>query len=335
MRVVRQFRGAWHQLPRPLAFLLLAVPAQAGITLVPPIDCQFGPDCFIQNHVDHDPGPGFQDFACGHLGYDGHTGTDFALGSLAQMVRGVDVLAPAAGRVRAIRDGMPDIAFNVPGAPALDGRDCGNAVVIDHAGGYSSQLCHLAQGSVRVRSGDQVVAGQPLGRVGLSGRSEFPHVHLTVRQGDRVIDPFRPAADNTTCDIAPGAGLWAEPLIYLPTRIIGLGFTTAAPDPAQDPAESPAAASLPGDAPALVFWVRLLGPATGDQLVLRLTGPRGILAEQSETLTRNQARALRFVGRRLPPGGWPPGLYRAEVTLTRKGTAIDRQARDLTIRLSP
>jgi hypothetical protein len=43
------------------------------------------------------------------LSYDGHTGTDFALPSLAAMQAGVAVTAsPPPRQVAALRDGMPD-----------------------------------------------------------------------------------------------------------------------------------------------------------------------------------------------------------------------------------
>lgn len=310
---------------RPLVFLLLAGPASAEIVLLRPIDCAPGPDCFVQNHVDHDPGPGFADFACGHLGYDGHDGTDFALGSLAQMRRGVAVLAPAAGVVRATRDGMPDIASNAPGAPDRDGRDCGNAIVIDHAGGYSTQLCHLARGSVAVRRGDPVAAGQPIANVGLSGLTEFPHVHMTLRHNDNLVDPFRPTAGADSCDTAPATSLWSPPLDYVPARLTGFGITTTPPDLATlNDSPPPPLRRLPRDAPALVIWTTLLGPASGDRLVFRLIGPGGLHLEHTETLTRDQARALRYFGQSRPPGGWPGGTYRAEVEFHRDGQQLGR-----------
>lgn len=310
---------------------LAAAPAFADMALVPPADCTLGETCFIQNYVDTDPGPGRRDFACGHLSYDGHTGTDFAVPTLADMARGVAVLAPADGTVTGIRDGMPDIAINAPGAPPLNGRDCGNGVAIDHGGGWTTQLCHLAQGSVRVRSGDRVAAGQPVGLIGLSGNTEFPHVHLSLRKDGAVVDPFRPQAADT-CDTAPGAGLWVEPLAYLPAAFTGTGIATQPPDFAQVLAGLPTPETLPASGPALVVWAAFMGPRTGDRLILRLTGPQGPVHEQTVTLDRDQARAFRFSGRRTPASGWPPGPYRAEISLIRGTTVLDRAEVATTLR---
>lgn len=77
-----------------------ALPTGAEVMmLIPPIDCDIVSDCHIQQYVDRDPGPGWRDFTCGGLAYDGHKGTDFALPSLARMTEGVDVLAAAPGTV--------------------------------------------------------------------------------------------------------------------------------------------------------------------------------------------------------------------------------------------
>ncbi len=64
-----------------------------------PVDCAMGTTCTIQNHFDHDPGPGYRDYACGVLSYDGEQGTDFRLPDLVAMAEGVAVLAAAPGRV--------------------------------------------------------------------------------------------------------------------------------------------------------------------------------------------------------------------------------------------
>ena len=49
--------------------------------------------------------------------------------------------------------------------------------------------------------GDYVSFATRLGQVGLSGRTQFPHVHLTVRKDGNPIDPFDPDG-KITCDAA-------------------------------------------------------------------------------------------------------------------------------------
>ena len=102
---------------------------------------------------------------------------------------GRPVLAPFAGVVVAAHDGEPDhpayrglpsIGYAltqhrraVAGWVAL----AGNHVLIE-GGSVVVAVCHLQQGSVRVRGGQRVRPGDVLGRCGNSGNSTEPHVHV-------------------------------------------------------------------------------------------------------------------------------------------------------------
>lgn len=303
--------------------LASAGPALAeGLTLVPPIDCDLTQTCYIQQFTDHDPGPGAQDFTCGTLSYDGHKGTDFALPSLAMQAAGVDVLASAAGTVRATRDGMADILQGTPGAPDVSQVECGNGVVITHPDGWETQYCHMAKGSIAVEPGQEVAAGTVLGRVGLSGQTQFPHVHLSVRKDDQVVDPFAPGAE--ACDAPATLSLWSDPQPPAPQGgIIASGW-------AQDVPEYEAVKAGTADTGIaaggnLVIWAYLFGGQAGDVVTLRIAGPAGEVYALDVVLSRTQAQLFRAGGRRVPAGGWPPGTYRGTALLTRGTVEIDRQ----------
>ncbi len=94
---------------------------------------------------------------------------------------GRSVLAPAGGTVVSAVDGHPD---NPPGEVARDA----NHVVIDHGSGEFSRLTHLQRGSVRVRAGQRLRAGEVVGRVGNSGMSDGPHLHFAFERHDRGSD---------------------------------------------------------------------------------------------------------------------------------------------------
>lgn len=304
---------------RLLAALLLS-PVAAVADLLPlalPIDCTLGQSCYIQNLVDHDSGPGFGDFACGGLGYDGHTGTDFALPSLAAMETGVAVLAAAPGTVRAVRDGEPDIAQTGPGAPDVGGKECGNGLVISHGDGWETQYCHLARGSVTVAPGDRVRIGTVLGRVGLSGQTQFPHLHIAVRKDGAVIDPFDPDG-AITCGDADPETLWSVPVAAPPGGLIAAGFSTGIPDYDAIKAGTAAAPRIARDAPALVLWGHAFGSRPGDRIEITITGPDGTeVFAHTEPLDRAQAQLFRAAGRRTPDGGWAPGPYTGTVRMLR------------------
>jgi len=91
---------------------------------------------------------------------------------------GRPVLAPAPGTVRIASDGAPDTPI---GARVGWRNSCGNHVVIDVAPGEFLFLCHLQPGSIVVRAGQPVISGQQVGRVGNSGLSTEPHLHVHLQ----------------------------------------------------------------------------------------------------------------------------------------------------------
>lgn len=56
----------------------------------------------------------------------------------------------------------------------------GNYVLIDHGQSEFSLYAHLKPGSVRVKPGDQVKAGDVIGNLGSSGNSTEPHLHFQI-----------------------------------------------------------------------------------------------------------------------------------------------------------
>jgi len=112
---------------------------------------------------------------------------------------GADVLAAANGRVTSVANDQPEdpSAMQRPnesqeayftrlqkeqaerlakGLTAI----AGNYVMIDHGKNEYSLYAHLQPGSVRVHIGDQVKAGDVIGKLGSSGNSTEPHLHFHV-----------------------------------------------------------------------------------------------------------------------------------------------------------
>ncbi len=303
--------------------------AQAGppVPFVLPIACEIGKTCFVQNYVDVDPSPAAKDFTCGTRSYEKHTGTDFRVLTMADKRRGVAVLAAAPGTVLRVRDGVEDVSVRERTVAALAGQDCGNGVVVDHGAGWTTQYCHMAKGSIAVKPGDAVSAGQRVGLVGLSGNTEYPHLHFTVRRGDRIVDPFAIDATEGTCGLSRAAA-WSPPvaaaLAYVPRSILNAGLSAEPVTNAQIESGD-AGARPPGpDSPAFIAFVRAIGLKQGDVQRMTITAPDGSAFVRSdlEPLPRDQAQSMMFAGRRRPAAGFQPGEYRVLYEVVRDGQPV-------------
>jgi Peptidase family M23 len=302
-----------------------------------PVRCDLGKRCFVQNYVDHDPGPGYRDFACGYLSYNDHAGTDFRVIDEVAMAAGVAVVAAAPGVVIGVRDGEPDEAVSIRGKDNLKGKDAGNGVVIDHGNGWQTQYSHLRKGSVVVKKGQTVTRGEVLGMIGESGNADFPHVDFAVRHEGKVVDPFQPKA-GAACQAAIGAdSLWSPAsraaLTYVPTAILQVGFADHIPSRLEAQSGKYAGAVLPADAPQLVLWAQFMGVRDGDQWFMQITGPDGkVFAQASDKISGNKAVWVGGVGKRRGVSAWPVGLYVGTVRVLRAGQEIAAAKGEVMIR---
>jgi len=86
----------------------------------------------------------------------------------------------------------------------------GNMVEIDHGDGMVSRYAHAH--ALLVAPGELVERGQPIARVGSTGRSTGPHLHFEVRMAGQPLDPKlflgKPAVPATLADASgqPGSG---------------------------------------------------------------------------------------------------------------------------------
>jgi urea transporter/murein DD-endopeptidase MepM/ murein hydrolase activator NlpD len=90
---------------------------------------------------------------------------------------GKPVVAPADGEVVHVVDGLAD---NNIGESDLV-HNWGNTIIIKHAEGFFSKLCHLRAGKTTVKIGDRVTRGDRIAQVGSSGRSPEPHLHFQLQ----------------------------------------------------------------------------------------------------------------------------------------------------------
>ncbi len=88
---------------------------------------------------------------------------------------GAEILSPVNGKVVHVTDSLPD--------KKITDRDklAGNHIIIRFGDNLYVALAHLQQYSIKVKPGDSVETGDFLGRVGNSGNTDFPHLHIHVQ----------------------------------------------------------------------------------------------------------------------------------------------------------
>lgn len=122
---------------------------------------------------------------------------------------GATVSSASTGTVVSVLDGLPDAT---PGAFPTDLKSDaeygGNQVVVRLRAGVYALYGHLQPGSLRVRVGDRVRVGQPLGLLGNSGNSTGAHLHFQLMSGPDVFDaeslPYAFSRFTLVGTVAPG-----------------------------------------------------------------------------------------------------------------------------------
>jgi hypothetical protein len=103
------------------------------------------------------------------------------------------VYAPANGQVVEVKDGLES---DVLGSEDIDNPG-GNYVIFDIGNGAYVYIAHFKKGSIAVEESQVLTTGEFIGRIGNSGYSTHPHLHMHVqnkatadREG-RITYPFR------------------------------------------------------------------------------------------------------------------------------------------------
>lgn len=112
---------------------------------------------------------------------------------------GAEVLAVADGRVSDLKDGLPENTGSSERSSRTITIDnaVGNYVIVDLGRGRFALYAHLQPGSLRVKVGDRVSAGQVLARLGNSGNSDEPHLHFQLMDSNSPL-----GSEGIPCEFA-------------------------------------------------------------------------------------------------------------------------------------
>jgi murein DD-endopeptidase MepM/ murein hydrolase activator NlpD len=98
---------------------------------------------------------------------------------LANRHNGIDIAAPI---------GSPVIASNAGQVTlAADLLVTGNTIIIDHGWNIYSSYLHLSE--LSVETGDHVLKGEEIGKVGSTGFSTGPHLHWSISYNRIFLEP--------------------------------------------------------------------------------------------------------------------------------------------------
>ena len=132
--------------------------------------------------------------------------------------------------------------------------------------------------------------------MGLSGKTEFPHVYLSVRYQDPLVDPFLSArrtwaeTSKTGCYGKPN--LLADTFAYQPTGVLSSGFTDQVPS--QKPGRFGLTLAQTPRPSNLVFWVMMFSIQPRDEALLRIIAPDGhaLAHKESQTSKKYKSRVV-------------------------------------------
>ncbi len=275
-------------------------------SLMAPVDCSDSSVCYVQIHPDWDAQKDeIDDYKEGNMTLDGAKSTIIRLTGTAKMYNGVLVKAVARGLVKSVRDNMPD--FVQKDKNYMQWRECGNGIAIDLDKGWRVQYCHLKEGSIKVRPGDVVNAGDVIAHVGASGKASYPQLELLVTHKGEYVDPFKGPDEKP---------LWnkeaQKQLPYRSAGVLHFAFVDRVPTKkdAFEGFEADDKQQLARQIKQLFLWAHIFGMKADDLLELKIVNSLGEeFAAKKIQISETTLTHYSYVGKEtnfleLPPGKW-------------------------------
>lgn len=122
------------------------------------------------------PGKNWKSVVSSEFGYR----VDPVTGAKGTFHAGIDIAYPSGTIISSVKEGTV-VAANYYTS------GYGYHVIIDHGGGYKTLYGHCS--TLLVNVGDRVTKGQAIAKVGNTGKSTGPHLHLNVYSGGDTVNP--------------------------------------------------------------------------------------------------------------------------------------------------
>jgi murein DD-endopeptidase MepM/ murein hydrolase activator NlpD len=132
----------------------------------------------------------------------------------------------------------------------------GNMIAVDHGGGVTTRYAHLRR--IDTKKDAVVTGGEPIGQVGLTGRTTGPHLHFEVLLDKQPVDPVMAMTVGEIGRVSPLAGLLAS-LALAPEMQSGVTSTL---DPPRQPRQKKAEPKPETSRPARPGYVKPVRPVS-------------------------------------------------------------------------
>jgi hypothetical protein len=109
------------------------------------------------------------------------------------------------------------------------------------------------------------------------------------------------------------------------------GFADAAPDYLDVKVGNGGSEILRAIGPALVVWGYAFGRCAGDEIALKITGPRGEVFAHTVEIEKNTPSFFARGGKKTPTGGWSTGIYDDTIAFIRDGVVLDTARTRMTL----
>ncbi len=197
---------------------------------------------------------------------------------------------------------------------------CGNSVVIEHNNGWSTIYCHLKKDSINVKVGDFAKEGGKIAEIGLSGKTNFPHLYFSVLHNKNYFDPFSglELTDNSIKE--KYEPLWSpttlENLEYQKIIVSNIGVSDKKLSMEQVKNGNYEKTEILNNIQSIYLHVYGFHFNKGDFIKISLTDPdqKKILTDSIKVTSDEMENLFNFEKKR-EGAAWKPGIYNAKISV--------------------